>query len=374
MAAVLAEPPFSKVSPTVHILARTLQAANGFARDLALCGFNAFGGKVNEPARPVSIKKNDAVVVAGDTMTGDVIEYLSQPEIRRNCERTIIFAEDIRPQQFSTLSRLGYNYINASLANIEKFLYLIAKIDPAWHAESVRRTESRRTAARQLEAGVEAQFDLARSDKAELTLASSKLQQAGLDDMLQATPMGLWLELVQNYHDATAQHCSLVSGIALKFARHLGCGPAVSSRIHDAAFFHDIGKSHVPLEILDKPKALTQAEWKIMRRHTLAGYDILCRSEQTGGEIARIARDHHEYLDGTGYPYGISGKAIDDMTRILTICDIYAAFLERRAYKEPKPPDVAYGILQSMAGSKLDPDLVREFEKVAAECAEFTLT
>lgn len=87
-------------------------------------------------------------------------------------------------------------------------------------------------------------------------------------------------------------------------------------------------------------------------------------TERTAGEIARLARDHHEYLDGTGYPNGATAAGIDDPTRILTICDIFAALVEKRSYKSPKKPEEAYAILKSMAGTKLDPDLVSLFERV----------
>jgi HD-GYP domain-containing protein (c-di-GMP phosphodiesterase class II) len=85
------------------------------------------------------------------------------------------------------------------------------------------------------------------------------------------------------------------------------------------------------------------------------------------GEIANAALSHHEYLDGSGYPNGLSAAGIDDTTRILTICDIFSAMIERRPYKEPRSPEEAYGTLLSMGG-KLDQDLVRVFEDVAAEC------
>ncbi|CAI9418804.1 hypothetical protein ANOBCDAF_04377 [Pleomorphomonas sp. T1.2MG-36] len=91
-----------------------------------------------------------------------------------------------------------------------------------------------------------------------------------------------------------------------------------------------------------------------MKRHFLHSYEILPRDGHTRGEIARVARDHREYLDRSGYPNGLRGNEIDDITRFITICDIFAALTEKRAYKAPKRLDEAYTILVSMVGTKLD--------------------
>lgn len=154
----------------------------------------------------------------------------------------------------------------------------------------------------------------------------------------------------------------------MQFARTLGFSGADQRRLFEVAHFHDVGKIDVPLSILDKPGALTPEERVIMDRHAIAGYDILARHPDTSGEIAIGARDHHEYLDGTGYPHGSAGKGISDIARIITICDIFAALLERRSYKKPKSAHEAYAILNSLDG-KLDTTLVKAFGPIARCCA-----
>ena len=152
------------------------------------------------------------------------------------------------------------------------------------------------------------------------------------------------------------------------FARGLGFSGGDQRRLFEAAHFHDVGKVHVPLAILDKPGALDRTERGVMEGHAEAGYDILASGDAVAGEIAEVARDHHEYLDGTGYPRGIGGHEIPDLTRIITICDIFAALIERRSYKAPKTVGQAYAILQSMDG-KLDATLLRAFSNVVASCS-----
>ena len=77
-----------------------------------------------------------------------------------------------------------------------------------------------------------------------------------------------------------------------------------------------------------------------------------------------VVLHHHEYLDGSGYPHGLSGGEIPDLVRILTISDIFGALIERRSYKPPLPGEVAYQALQEM-DRKLDRDLVREFQSIS---------
>ena len=103
-----------------------------------------------------------------------------------------------------------------------------------------------------------------------------------------------------------------------------------------------------------------------MRTHAAQGHAMLAGQRGIGPVILDVIRHHHEYLDGTGYPDGLRGRQITGYVRIVTICDIYAALIERRPYKAPMPAQQALGVLKGMGG-KLDRDLLRGFEAVAAE-------
>ena len=123
---------------------------------------------------------------------------------------------------------------------------------------------------------------------------------------------------------------------------------------------HDIGKARVPLAILEKPSPLTGDEMAMMRRHPEYGLEALKTSPGLHRELLDIVAHHHEHLDGSGYPHRLSGREISDPVRIVTICDVFGALIERRAYKRPLSADVAYRTLLEM-GDKLDRDLVRAF-------------
>jgi len=175
--------------------------------------------------------------------------------------------------------------------------------------------------------------------------------------------LGAWLDMVWSHDDATYQHCLLVAGLAAAFAHALGFPENARKLVTGAAVLHDIGKAQVPLAILHKPGKLTVEEFAILREHPQAGYEMLLRQGAFAREVVEAARSHHEYLDGSGYPQGLRANEIPDIVRMITICDIYAALIERRSYKAPMAPDEAYAVLVAM-GPKLDADLLRAFRAV----------
>lgn len=126
-----------------------------------------------------------------------------------------------------------------------------------------------------------------------------------------------------------------------------------------AALLHDVGKLGVPEEILNKPAALTDEEWAIMRRHPQIAMDIL-KPLPSFDEIKSWILNHHEWMNGAGY-YGLVGEQIPIQSRIIAICDTFSAITMKRSYKEPKSFEEAMAIIQAAAGTQLDPDLVAVF-------------
>ena len=172
-----------------------------------------------------------------------------------------------------------------------------------------------------------------------------------------------WVLAVRRFDDATHRHCLLVAGVAAALARDLGLAPADGHRLTKAALLHDVGKIQVPGAILNKPGPLTRAEMMVMREHPVLGHAMLAGGGFEDEMIAPV-RSHHEMLDGSGYPDGLGGDAIPDLVRLVTVCDVYAALIERRAYKPPMSGVAAMVVLDGMAG-RLDAALVHAFRPVA---------
>lgn len=176
--------------------------------------------------------------------------------------------------------------------------------------------------------------------------------------------LSAWLDTVRDHHEGTYQHCLLVAGVTADFGLGLGFGAQDMEHLGLAAMLHDIGKASIPLAVLDKPGRLNDEERKLIETHPAIGFDALEKSPGISDEILDVVRHHHEYLDGSGYPDGLCGESISDLTRIVTISDIFAALIERRSYKPIMSREKAFKILRSMH-DKLEMPLVSAFGKVA---------
>lgn len=170
-----------------------------------------------------------------------------------------------------------------------------------------------------------------------------------------------WMDTVRRHHDGTYQHCLLVTGIAVGFGTGLGMSTLDVERLARAALAHDAGKARVPVAVLDKPGRLTEAERAVVRCHPEWGRALLRRNDHRIDPVVLDAvLHHHEMLDGSGYPHGLAGAEISDTTRVLTICDVYGALSERRAYKPPMKSAEILAILDDMATTgKVERALVR---------------
>jgi putative nucleotidyltransferase with HDIG domain len=197
-----------------------------------------------------------------------------------------------------------------------------------------------------------------------INLSDAERTTAQIINGVSQNGLAAWLDDVRRYHEGTFQHCLLVTGVAVGFALDIGFSSHDVKRLGIAATLHDIGKARIPLSILDKPDRLDPGEEQIMRRHPVIGYDLLKDLPDISSEILDGVRHHHEYLDGSGYPDGLTAPEIPDLVRLLTISDIFAALIESRPYRPAMPRQKAYEILWGM-GDKLERPLVRAFRKVA---------
>ena len=135
----------------------------------------------------------------------------------------------------------------------------------------------------------------------------------------------------------TYMHCVAVCALMMALARHLGMDEREGREAGLAGMMHDLGKAKMPLDILNKPGRLTDEEFAVMKGHSEAGYKMLL--EMGGGEVAlEVCLHHHEKLDGTGYPHGLSGEQISRYARMGAVCDVYDAVTSNRPYKKGWDP------------------------------------
>ena len=126
---------------------------------------------------------------------------------------------------------------------------------------------------------------------------------------------------------------------------------------------HDIGKMAVPTDVLNKPGALDDGELELMRGHPEAGVALL-NPRSTSALVIAVIRDHHERMDGSGYPRGIRGEQIHQFARIAAVSDVYDAVTSHRPYKAAAPAHVAVSIISSGSGTIFDADVVDTFRGI----------
>jgi putative nucleotidyltransferase with HDIG domain len=173
-----------------------------------------------------------------------------------------------------------------------------------------------------------------------------------------------WLTAVGCHHTETFRHSLFVTGFAVAFAQHLGMREDDQRRLARAALLHDVGKAFIPVSILDKSEELTDEEMNEIRQHPRRGYEALAAQGSFPPEMLDVVLHHHEFLDGTGYPHGLNASQISDIVRLITIVDIYAALVEKRAYRMEYTHTRAFSMMEDMTG-QLDQHLLQAFRPVA---------
>ncbi len=164
------------------------------------------------------------------------------------------------------------------------------------------------------------------------------------------------------HDDTTGEHCYRVGRLASILARDYGLEDDVCFMIDLAARMHDIGKLAVPDSILLKPGRLTDGERDIMQQHTLAGAELLAKSNIPQMHVAEeIARHHHEWWNGKGYPHRLAGTGIPIAARITAIVDVFDALTHIRPYKPAWPVSQAMHEIRTLRGVQFDPDVTDLF-------------
>jgi diguanylate cyclase (GGDEF)-like protein/putative nucleotidyltransferase with HDIG domain/PAS domain S-box-containing protein len=152
----------------------------------------------------------------------------------------------------------------------------------------------------------------------------------------------------------TAGHQDRVAKIAVAIATEMGLGGTEIESIELAARIHDLGKLSVPAEILSRPGKLSPAEMDVVRGHSQAGFDLL-RKVGFPRDVSEMVLQHHERLDGSGYPLGLSGDEISAGARIIAVADVLEAMASHRPYRSARGVDLAFAELERGSGTLYDP-------------------
>jgi diguanylate cyclase (GGDEF)-like protein/putative nucleotidyltransferase with HDIG domain len=172
-----------------------------------------------------------------------------------------------------------------------------------------------------------------------------------------------WGESTESKDRYTQGHCERVADVACALATHAGLDADALFWFRIGTLLHDVGKLVIPEEVLNKPGRLSADEWELVKRHPLAGVQLLSDIEFPW-DITPIVRSHHESWDGSGYPEGLAGEDIPLVARMVCLADVYDALTSERSYKKPLPHEQAMQLMRRDIGRQFDPHLFRLFEEV----------
>lgn len=188
-----------------------------------------------------------------------------------------------------------------------------------------------------------------------------------LDSSLESA-IGMLGEISQIHDTDTGVHMWRMADYCAALARAIGWDEEKVELLKLAAPLHDTGKVGIPHSILKSPNKLTEDEWEVMRQHTVIGHQILIKSEAPLFQLAaEVALGHHEKWDGSGYPNGLSGEAIPQSARIVSLADVFDALTMERSYKRSWTIEESFDHIQQSSGTHFDPELVECFFSIADE-------
>ncbi|MGF7184827.1 HD-GYP domain-containing protein (c-di-GMP phosphodiesterase class II) [Desulfitispora alkaliphila] len=200
------------------------------------------------------------------------------------------------------------------------------------------------------------------NDKVDIKKITSSVNNI-IDDLLSQKKMVVNLNDIRTYDDYTFGHCvnvgvlSIITGITLGFnhlqLKELGIG----------AILHDLGKTKIEKNVLNKPGKLTADEFNEIKKHSKFGYDLMRQLENVSALSSHIAFQHHERWDGTGYPRGLKKEEVHLYARIVAVADVYDALVADRIYRKGFLPHEAIEIVIGGTYTQFDPNITEAFFK-----------
>ena len=182
-----------------------------------------------------------------------------------------------------------------------------------------------------------------------------------VDSILRNPDASVWLTRIQAKHEATAQHSLNVAALSIVMAKSMGMTTREMEDIGVCGMLHDVGKTSLSSEILEKTGPLNEEEMEEMRRHTRYGRDILISTKSVMSGAADVAHSHHERPDGAGYPRQLDDDSIPLYAKIVAIAEAYDTMTINQPYRAACSPSDALQELYAQRGKQFDEDLVIRF-------------
>jgi len=231
------------------------------------------------------------------------------------------------------------------------------------HAELCRKQGRHRDALMHLNRGHRIFSQLsAKRDLADIDRRNARLERHFIDAVRH------WSGSIESKDRYTQGHCERVADLACALAMRAGMETRELFWFRIGAIVHDVGKLIIPSELLNKPGKLAPDEWELIKRHPVAGVEMLADMDFPG-DVIPMVRSHHERWDGQGYPDSLAAENIPRSARILCIADVYDALMSKRSYKGALTHDAAMEIMRTDIERQFDPELFAHFEDLMRQRA-----
>ncbi len=197
------------------------------------------------------------------------------------------------------------------------------------------------------------------ADRARVDLSESVTGNL-MDSIMENDAVALNIDALKVSDEYTFKHSVDVAAISMLIAKKSGFSEAEIEKIGMAGLLHDVGKSKIPNQVLNKAGKLTEEEFGIMKKHSFYGYQILKEKKDIPQDVLFGVLQHHEKINGKGYPMGVSAEQISDFAKILSIADIYDALVTERPYKKAFSQQDAIEMIMAKT-DELDINYMRDF-------------
>ncbi|MBD3667802.1 MAG: HD-GYP domain-containing protein [Kangiella sp.] len=190
---------------------------------------------------------------------------------------------------------------------------------------------------------------------------SKELVSQTVDSILRNETAMFWLSKIKHQDEYTSEHCVRVGILAIAFGKYLQLPRESLEVLGMCGMLHDVGKMKVPQEILNKPASLSPEEFDEVKKHTILGYDFLKKHGGIDEQICAVAMNHHERMNGEGYPHHAESQRLSLYDRIIAIVDSYDAMTSDRCYHKGIPASQALSVLYKEQTNHYDAELVQQF-------------
>ncbi len=193
------------------------------------------------------------------------------------------------------------------------------------------------------------------------TEAAREVVTGCMESLLRNPSTLMWMAKIKHVDHYTMEHCLNVCILAIAFGRHLRLDEEELVKLGAGGMLHDVGKMQIPDEILNKPAKLSEEEFAQMKMHTEFGRNLLMKSEGSMSYAVDVAFNHHEQIDGQGYPRGLFAKELSQYSRIISIVDAFDAMTSDRCYGAARSTLDALKEIYRQRGKQFDEELALEF-------------